>query len=101
LASLRSALIGGKTPADFTKAVRTWGSQLRMPSWADELDEPGAGRPRASDRAGPCIGLAKGRHMFVTVDFEPGRYVMLCYIPDAKDGKPHSDHGMIKEIEVQ
>jgi len=208
-------LTGGKTPADFTKAMNTWGSQLRMPPWAVEVGGPNSADPgqtadgtltlkpgtymlvcwvpsadgmlhamkgmikpltvvakgatapdepkadvnltlddyafttdvpitpgrhvvRIENRAeqshevvfgrlhpdrtlqeatiwmnsgqvgqapvtalGGASGLAKGRHMFVTVDFQPGRYVMLCYIPDAKDGKPHSDHGMIKEIVVK
>jgi uncharacterized cupredoxin-like copper-binding protein len=49
---------------------------------------------------GGASGIAKGRHMFITADFAPGRYVFLCFIPDAKDGKPHSDHGMIKEVTV-
>ena len=50
---------------------------------------------------GGASGLATGRHMFVTADFVPGKYVLLCFIPDVKDGKPHSDHGMVKEIDVQ
>ena len=50
---------------------------------------------------GGGAGLAKGRHMFVTIDFTPGTYVLLCFIPDVKDGKPHSDHGMMKEIIVE
>lgn len=49
---------------------------------------------------GGAAGLATGRHMFFTADFKPGKYVLLCFIPDAKDGKAHSDHGMIKEIVV-
>jgi uncharacterized cupredoxin-like copper-binding protein len=49
---------------------------------------------------GGAAGLATGRHMYVTVDFQPGRYALLCFIPDAKDGKPHSAHGMAKEITV-
>jgi hypothetical protein len=49
---------------------------------------------------GGASGLAKGRHMFVTVDFEPGHYALLCFIPDAKDGKPHFDHGMAREVIV-
>jgi hypothetical protein len=31
----------------------------------------------------------------------PGNYVMLCFLPDAKDGKPHLDHGMVKEFTVK
>jgi uncharacterized cupredoxin-like copper-binding protein len=203
----------GKTPADFTKAMKSWGSALKMPSWAIDVGgpntagshetaegtmtlEPGtymlvcwvpspdgmlhvmkgmvkslnvtgpataAGEPvpditltmddysfdlskpitsgrhtirfenRAAQsheaviarllpdktlsqavtwlnagQAGPApvvllggaSGLAKGRHMFITADFQPGHYALLCFIPDAKDGKPHFDHGMTKEIVV-
>jgi len=49
---------------------------------------------------GGASGLAKGRHQFITMNFEPGRYVLLCFIPDAKDNKPHTDHGMAKEIDI-
>lgn len=49
---------------------------------------------------GGASGLSSGRHMFFTADFTPGNYVLLCFIPDAKDRKPHSDHGMMKEIVV-
>jgi hypothetical protein len=38
--------------------------------------------------------------MFITADFQPGHYALLCFIPDARDRKPHSDHGMMKEIVV-
>ena len=50
---------------------------------------------------GGASGLGKGRHMYITTDLEPGRYVLLCFIPDVKSGKPHSDHGMVKEIVVE
>ena len=35
-----------------------------------------------------------------TADLMPGNYVMLCFVPDAKDGKPHMVHGMVKEFTV-
>jgi uncharacterized cupredoxin-like copper-binding protein len=50
---------------------------------------------------GGASGIAKGRHMFVTGDFQPGKYVLLCFIPDARDGRPHSSHGMAKEITIE
>lgn len=50
---------------------------------------------------GGASGIAQGRHMFVTADFQPGKYVLLCFIPDAKDGRPHSAHGMAKEITIE
>lgn len=206
-------LTGGKTPADFNKAMKAWGSALKMPAWAVDVGgpntagsnetaegtmtlEPGtymlvcwiaspdgmlhvmkgmvkemtvtgpavaAAEPTAditmmmddysfdlskpitpgkhtirfenraaqsheaviarllpdkslaqavtwlsAGQAGPppivmmggASGLAKGRHMFITADFTPGHYALLCFIPDAKDGKPHFVHGMAKEIVV-
>jgi len=207
-------LQGNKTPADFTKAMQSWGSALRMPEWAIDVGGPNSASPgttaegtmtlepgtymlvcwipspdgmlhvmkgmvkpmtitasaarvasaepvpditmtlddysyelskpitpgrhviRVDNRAaqthevviarlnpdesmtqalawinagqvgrGPAVlggasGIAKGRHMFITVDFVAGRYALFCFIPDVKDGKPHSSHGMLKEFTV-
>ncbi|MGH7630288.1 MAG: hypothetical protein ACREOF_13095 [Gemmatimonadales bacterium] len=41
-----------------------------------------------------------GRHAYIKANFEPGNYALICFIPDAKDGKPHIAHGMLKEIKV-
>lgn len=60
----------------------------------------GQAGPAPMELLGGASGLAKGRHMFITADFQPGRYALLCFIPDAKDGKPHFVHGMTKEINV-
>ena len=49
---------------------------------------------------GGASGIAPGRHMYATMTFASGRYALLCFIPDTGDGKPHSDHGMMKEIVV-
>ena len=32
--------------------------------------------------------------------FEPGSYALICFVPDAKDGKPHAMHGMLKTLTV-
>ena len=45
-------------------------------------------------------GLGKGRTGTFTTTLTPGRYAIVCFIPDAKDGKPHEMHGMVKEITV-
>ena len=39
-------------------------------------------------------------HMFFTMDFPAGKYALFCFIPDVKDGKPHTNHGMMKELTV-
>lgn len=37
---------------------------------------------------------------YFTADITPGNYVLICFVPDAKDGKPHFMHGMTKTITV-
>jgi uncharacterized cupredoxin-like copper-binding protein len=49
---------------------------------------------------GGASGLSKGRHQTITMNFEPGRYVLLCVMPDRNDGRPHTAHGMVKEFTV-
>jgi uncharacterized cupredoxin-like copper-binding protein len=49
---------------------------------------------------GGASGLASGRHQFISMTFEPGKYVLFCFIPDVKDAKPHTAHGMAKEFTV-
>lgn len=36
-----------------------------------------------------------------SADLAPGSYGLICFVPDAKDGKPHLAHGMMKEFAVE
>ncbi len=56
--------------------------------------------PRPGSPVGGVTGLATGRGNVTTVDFQPGDYALLCFVPDAKDGQPHVAHGMIKHFRV-
>jgi plastocyanin len=49
---------------------------------------------------GGISSIAPGTEATVTADLQPGTYALLCLIPDAKDGRPHVAHGMIREIRV-
>ncbi|HEY2065784.1 MAG TPA: hypothetical protein VGG84_07465 [Gemmatimonadaceae bacterium] len=49
---------------------------------------------------GGTTQIARGRTITVPVDLEEGRYGLICFIPDAKDGKPHSAHGMTETVTV-
>lgn len=49
---------------------------------------------------GGTTGIASGSMNQITLTLEPGRYALLCFLPDAKDGKAHIAHGMVKEIEI-
>ncbi|HEV8449533.1 MAG TPA: hypothetical protein VGQ44_22110 [Gemmatimonadaceae bacterium] len=61
---------------------------------------PPAGPPPADLIGGVSAGLPKQVSYF-TANLTPGKYVMLCFISDMKDGKPHVEHGMVREFEVK
>jgi hypothetical protein len=76
-------LLPGKTMKDFA----AWGEKY-------------AGPPPVSALGG-VVGLVKGADAYFTADFTPGNYVMICFVGDKKDNKPHFMHGMVKEFAVQ
>jgi hypothetical protein len=44
--------------------------------------------------------LMPGGVSWFHADLQPGRYALICFLPDRKDGKQHFEHGMMQEIEV-
>lgn len=68
----------GKTGLDFAK-------------WADG----GLKGPPPGAVLGGISGMEVGEKENVNVDFAPGSYALICFMPDAKDGKPHYQHGMV------
>jgi len=76
-------LDNGKTAADFL-------------AWTENSDGPPPGRP-----AGGITAIAKGISNDLTLDLTQGEYVLICFVPDAGDGKPHLAHGMIKTLTIQ
>lgn len=75
-------LNAGKKPADFT----AWGMKQ-------------VGPPPGSVHGG-VSGIMPGTHVLIEVDLPAGEYGLLCFLPDAKDGKPHFMHGMQKATTV-
>jgi hypothetical protein len=49
---------------------------------------------------GGFTGPDVGKTGWFTVTLAPGKYVLTCFVPDAKDGKPHVAYGMVKEVTV-
>ena len=49
---------------------------------------------------GGSTGLAPGGHVVISLNLTPGNYGLWCFFPDAKDGKGHVAHGMIKDLTV-
>lgn len=63
-------------------------------------DQGGMKGPPPTRSSGGLVGPNKGDHAFLTITLRPGKYVVVCYVPDQKDGKPHMAHGMIQEITI-
>lgn len=67
---------------------------------ADWINAPKG--PPPGDALGGVDAIVPGvSPAYTTVNFTPGHYAFLCFIPDAKDGKPHLEHGMVKEFDVK
>ena len=49
---------------------------------------------------GGVAGVAAGMPSFYEIDAKAGNYALVCFLEDAKDGKPHFAHGMIQDITV-
>jgi len=63
--------------------------------WFAKMDGP----PPLS-AIGGVAGFSAATTTYMTADLTPGNYAFICFIPDAKDGKPHVEHGMTKEFKV-
>lgn len=57
--------------------------------------------PPPGKAIGGVAGMEAGMTEYFTANFAPGRYGLICFLPDAKDGKPHLAHGMVKAITVK
>ena len=64
-------------------------------AWIMDMKGPPPGKP-----IGGVPGFMKGKNSFFEATLEPGDYGMICFVPDAKDGKPHFTHGMTSQFKV-
>ena len=70
-------------------------SAADLVAWIEKPQGPPPGEP-----IGGTTGMAKGVVNDVTVTLTPGEYAFICFLPDAKDGKPHVLHGMIQQVTI-
>ena len=56
--------------------------------------------PPPAHAVGGLAPEAPGQTGYFSADFTTGNYVAMCFIPDAKDGKPHFMHGMELPMKV-
>ena len=45
-------------------------------------------------------GITKGQRADVYVNLTPGRYIVMCMMTDAKDGRDHFRHGMMESFTI-
>jgi hypothetical protein len=64
--------------------------------WMQKMDGPPPGKA-----LGGVAGMETGMTQYFSADFTPGNYALICFLPDAKDGKPHFVHGMVQQITVK
>jgi hypothetical protein len=63
--------------------------------WAADFKGPPPGKP-----IGGIPAFMPGKNTYFEVSLTPGDYGLICFVPDAKDGKPHVAHGMAQQIKV-
>lgn len=61
---------------------------------------PGAKGPPPGKPMGGNGAISPGQSNYLTVTLTPGTYVLLCFVPDPTDGKPHIMKGMVQTITV-
>jgi len=71
----------------------------KTPQDVIDFIERGIGTPPGLPLGG-VSPLAAGRTSYMHVDLEPGRYALICFLPDRKDGRAHFQHGMTQEFQV-
>ena len=64
--------------------------------WLEKMQGPPPGKA-----LGGIAGIEPGMSEYFSADFAPGSYALICFLSDAKDGKPHFVHGMAQQIEVR
>ena len=66
-------------------------------TWLSKMEGPPPGKA-----LGGVAGMAPGLTQYFTADFSSGtKYVLICFIPDTQDGKPHFAHGMVQQVTVR
>jgi hypothetical protein len=79
---------------------------VRLPPGATVRDFITAFRPGDPDTTqgtpmGGMVGLEPGGEGYVTLDFLPGYYGFICFLPDFIQGSPHFARGMLMDLSVK
>lgn len=75
-------LAPGKTPKDLL----------------DWMQKPNG--PPPGNAIGGVAAMSGSAPEYFSADVTPGQYLLICFLPDVKDGKPHFEHGMMHTFKV-
>lgn len=67
-----------------------------LAAWVEKMQGPPPAEP-----LGGVTGLGSGQHAYFPATLDEGEYALLCFVPDARDGKPHVAHGMMHQVRVR
>jgi hypothetical protein len=70
-------------------------TQKDLLGWMQKMQGPPPGHV-----VGGASPSAAGAPVYVAVNLLPGKYLLICFLPDATDGKPHAAHGMVQSFDV-
>jgi uncharacterized cupredoxin-like copper-binding protein len=98
-AGKRTILIKNTAKQFHEAFIAKLGPNTQVTAFLQWLKDGMKGRPPVMPSGG-IVGLNPGEENLLTVDLEPGEYGFYCFLPDAKDGKEHVEHGMFKQITV-
>jgi hypothetical protein len=80
-------------------------AKLKGQSTAEDVEkffESEKGQPPFEEKGFTSTAVIEGgEDQLVTLDLQPGRYVLFCFISDREGGPPHALKGMVDEVEVE
>jgi len=63
--------------------------------------QPGVPTSASGKPVGGMVGLEPGEEGFFTLDFVPGQYGLICFLPDLIHSAPHFTRGMLMDVTVE
>jgi hypothetical protein len=70
-------------------------TQKDLGDWMQKMKGPPPGHV-----VGGASPSTAGAPVYVSVNLAAGKYVLICFLPDATNGKPHFTHGMMQSADV-
>jgi uncharacterized cupredoxin-like copper-binding protein len=98
-AGRRTILVKNNSPQWHEAFLAKLPPNTPLPAFPEWIAGGMKGRPPVVP-AGGIVALSPNKENLLTLDLEPGDYALYCFLPDAKDGKEHVQHGMMKQITV-